>query len=199
MRRPGVNRAVHAERMPSRLPAVLSRSHLPEAELCAALLDGELYRVDECFSPSDEIERPFTRAKALAAIAPARLIAEQRTAAWLHGALSFPPAVHQFCVDARARARGPQNPRSCVREVEIDDSEVQCLGGIRLTTPLRTVADLARFSAVFGAKERAIVTALLSIEGLGIDECRAALNSRHNLPGKRRALQRMRAALGGTE
>ncbi|GAB3044683.1 hypothetical protein GCM10027052_28750 [Parafrigoribacterium mesophilum] len=181
--------------MPYRLPAVLSRVDLPEAELCAALLDGELYRVDECFSPCDEVERPITRANALAAITPSRLIAEQRTAAWVHGALGVPPTVHQFCVDARARARPPRTRRISVREVEIDGSEVQSFGGVRVTTPLRTVADLARFSPAFGCEERLIVTALLAIDGFGIDECRLALNRRHNLPGKRRALRRIAASL----
>jgi hypothetical protein len=181
--------------MPFRLPAVLSRSDLPEAELCAARLDGEVYGIDECFSPIDEVERPVTRANALSSIAPARFIAEQRTAAWLHGALAFPPAVHQFCVAARARAKPPYGPRIRVREVEIDDREVQSIGGIRVTTPLRTVVDLARFSRHFGGEEESIVTGLLAIDGFGIDECRAALNLRHNLPGKRLALRRIGVAL----
>jgi hypothetical protein len=183
--------------MPFRLPAVLSCSDLPEAELCAARLDGEVYRIDECFSPIDEIERPITRANALSSITPGRFIAEQRTAAWLHGALGFPPAVHQFCVAAGARAKPPQGSRVSVREVEIDDSEIQAFGGIRVTTPLRTVADLARFSRIFRADEQLIVSTLLAIDGIGIDECRVALNLRHNLPGKRLALRRISDALDG--
>lgn len=181
--------------MPIRLPAVLSRFDLPEAELCALRLDGEVYRIDECFSPIDVVESPISRAHALAWITPARFIAEQRTAAWLHGALGLPPAVHQFCVAARARAKPSQGRRMRVREVEIDDSEIQSFGGIRVTTPLRTTVDLARFSRVFGAEEKRVVTALLAIDGLGTDECRAALNLRRNLPGKRLALRRISVAL----
>jgi hypothetical protein len=154
-----------------------------------------VYGIDECFSPIDEVERPVTRANALSSVAPARFIAEQRTAAWLHGALAFPPAVHQFCVAARARAKPPHGPRIRVREVEIDDREVQSFGGIRVTTPLRTVVDLARFSRRFGGDEESIVTALLAIDGFGIDECRLALNLRHNLPRKRLALRRISVAL----
>ncbi|HUG51458.1 MAG TPA: type IV toxin-antitoxin system AbiEi family antitoxin [Terrimesophilobacter sp.] len=181
--------------MSFRLPAVLSRSDLPEAELCAARLDGEVYGIDECFSPIDEVERPLTRANALASITPARFIAEQRTAAWVHGALAFPPAVHQFCVAARARAKPSHGSRMTVREVEIDDREIQSFGGIRVTTPLRTVVDLARFSRHFGSNEESIVTALLTIDDFGIDECRLALNLRHNLPRKRLALRRISVAL----
>jgi hypothetical protein len=181
--------------MPFRLPAVLSRSDLPEAELCAARLDGEVYSIDECFSPIDEVERPITRANALSSITPARFIAEQRSAAWLHGALAFPPAVHQFCVAAGARAKPSHGSRMRVREVEIDDREIQSFGGIRVTTPLRTVVDLARFSRHFGSDQESIVTALLALDGFGIDECRMALNLRHNLPRKRLALRRIDVAL----
>jgi hypothetical protein len=181
--------------MPFRLPAVLSSSDLPEAELCAARLDGEVYRIDECFSPIDEIERPITRANALSSITPARFIAEQRTAAWLHGALAFPPGVHQFCVAAGARAKPSHGGRINVREVEIGHREIQSIGGIRVTTPLRTAVDLARFSRHFGSNEESVVTALLALEGFGIDECRIALNLRHNLPRKRLALRRIDVAL----
>ena len=70
----------------SRLPGVLFHSDLPEAELHAAKLDGELYPVDQCFSPIDTIEGRWNRARALLLTVPARLIAEQRTAAWIYGA-----------------------------------------------------------------------------------------------------------------
>lgn len=181
--------------MLSRLPRVLSRLDLPEAELCAARLDGELYRVDECFSPVDEIEQATLRASALATILPARLIAEQLTAAWVLGALEAAPAVHQFCVSARARARPTASRRLSVREVEIDDAEIVSIAGIRVTTPLRTVVDLARFSGDFGAAEHGIVVGLLALGGLGFQECRAAIDARRNLPGKALALTRIRAAL----
>ncbi|MEO7372295.1 MAG: type IV toxin-antitoxin system AbiEi family antitoxin [Terrimesophilobacter sp.] len=184
--------------MTFRLPAVLTRSDVPEAELCAARLDGEVYRIDECFSPIDEIEDPVLRAAALSSITPARYIAEQRTAAWVHGALRSPPAVHQFCVAAHARAKPRQRRRMIVREVEIDDSEIQPCGGITVTTPLRTVVDLARFSPLFRIDEQLIVTILLASKGFGIDDCRVALNLRHNLPGKRLALRRISDALDAT-
>jgi hypothetical protein len=60
----------------SRLPPVLFHQDLPEAELHAAKRDGERYRIDQCFSPVDEIESRQLRARALALTIPARLIAE---------------------------------------------------------------------------------------------------------------------------
>lgn len=181
--------------MPTRLPPVLSRLDLPEAELCAAQLDGQLYRVDECFSPIDEVERCTNRAAALAAILPARLIAEQRTAAWLLGVLERAPAVHQVCVSAHARARPAAARRLSVREVEIDDSEILRIGGTALTTPQRTAIDLARACTDFGIAERGIVAGLLRLGGLGFDDCRTAIEARRHLPQKSRALARIRSAL----
>ncbi|MCU1403664.1 MAG: hypothetical protein JWM70_1988, partial [Microbacteriaceae bacterium] len=39
----------------SRLESVLCRIDLPEAELQAARLDGEVYAVSECFCPIDVV------------------------------------------------------------------------------------------------------------------------------------------------
>ncbi len=180
--------------MPQRLPSVLSRFDLPLAELHAARLDGEVYPVDECFSPIDEIDRLALRARALAALFAPRLIAEQRTAAWVLGVVARPPAQHQFCADITARARPVGTGRITVREVVIDESDLFVCAGLTVTTPLRTIVDLARFSPSFGAKERGIAGMLMQRHGIGVPECTAMLNRRRNLPGKRIALDRIIAA-----
>jgi hypothetical protein len=177
-----------------RLPAVLSHPDLPEAELWAAHLDGEVYCLDECFSPIDEAELLANRARALASILPRRLIAERLSAAWLHGTLPFPPAVHQLCADSRARVKPVRSPRFLVREVEITAEEIVTYEGVQVTTPLRTVMDLARFSARFGADEQRLVRDLLSLQHVGLEECCSAIEVRRNLPAKRVALQRVRAS-----
>ena len=181
--------------MTPRLAPVLSRRDLPEAELYAARLDGEVFAIDECFCPVDEIEQRTHRARALAAILPARLIAEQRTAAWVLGVLDRPPARHQLCADAGARARPPSTARMTVREVVIDDSELLSYAGMRVTTPLRTALDLARFSTDFGPDEHSLIERLAALGSFGLAECRTALEKRRNLPGKRLALHRFRSAL----
>lgn len=175
----------------SRLPSVLFHSDLPEAELHAAKLDGEVYRVDQCFSPIDEIEECRTRARALLLTVPTRLIAEQRTAAWIYGALPSPPWHHQFCADISARVQPSGLVALTVREVVIDAGDLADIAGLLVTTPLRTVVDLARASVGFGDVELRAVSALMRIGGFGLEECRAVLDRRRNLPHKTLALERI--------
>ena len=178
------------------LPSVLSSIDLPVPELYAARLDGELFELDECFCPIDEIEKRRHRALALAAILPARLIAEQRTAAWVFGALDTPPTRHQACANTTARAR-PPSVRVNVREVVIDDGDVLTLSGVNVTSPLRTAVDLARFSPVFAEEERSMIRFLAASGGFGLADCRAMLDRRRNLPTKRLAFDRLSSVLSG--
>ncbi|TAL44301.1 MAG: hypothetical protein EPN91_04690 [Salinibacterium sp.] len=176
----------------TRLPAVLSGDDLPLAELHAARLDGELFRVDDCFSPIDEIAQPAHRARALATGLRDRLIAEQRSAAWIWGALETPPAVHQFCVVVGARVTPPGISWMTVREVVLDPSETVTLGGLQVTTPLRTAVDLARFTPDFSQPEVTMVTGLMRLGGFGLTECLDDMDRRRNLPNKRRAARFLR-------
>ncbi|CAN5480008.1 hypothetical protein BH10ACT4_BH10ACT4_11140 [soil metagenome] len=178
----------------SRLPSVLFHSDLPEAELHAAKLDGEVYSVDRCFSPIDEIEGRLSRARSLVLSVPGRLIAEQRTAAWIHGALHDPPLRHQFCTDITARMRPSALVAITVREVVIEDHDLLELGGLRLTTPLRTVVDLARNVVDFDDDELSAIGNLMRIGRFGGAECHAVLDRRRNLPNKRLALERIEEA-----
>jgi len=177
-----------------RLPAVLSNLDLPYPELQAARLDGEVFGIDECFSPIDEIELCEHRARSLSLRLAPKLIAEQRTAAWIYGALDIPPSVHELCAQIHARIRPSSLVRLALREVVIDESDLQEIGGMRVTTPLRTVVDLARFSTRFEPVERSIIFQLMSIADFGIDQCVAMLDRRRNLPGKRAALERIRSS-----
>ncbi|MCY7326110.1 MAG: type IV toxin-antitoxin system AbiEi family antitoxin [Microbacteriaceae bacterium] len=177
------------------LPLVLSRFDLPEAELHAARLDGELFAIDECFGPIDLAPQASLRAASLAAILPARLIAEQRTAAWVLGALLDPPAQHQLCADTAARYRFAGAARFTVREVVLEPDDTSVLAGLRVTTPLRTAIDLARFCEEFGEVEADIVAELARTGGFELPGAIAGLERRRHLPGKVRAAQRLRAAL----
>ncbi|CAN5307376.1 hypothetical protein BH11ACT2_BH11ACT2_07430 [soil metagenome] len=177
----------------SRLAAVLTPADLPLAELHAARLDGELFAVDSCFAPIDEPELPRLRADAIAAVWPDRIIAEQRSAAWVYGVLPTPPVQHELCADLSARARPSNRGQARVREVVIDPSEVVRIGRLDVTSPLRTVLDLARFSETFGQIEQKVCRDLMVLGGLTIDDCRSALALRRNLPGKRQAVERLRA------
>lgn len=177
--------------MAPKLAVILSTVDLPEAELCAARLDGELFSVDGCFSPVDQVEVSTVRAMALASLLPDRLIAEQHTAAWIMGVIDLPPRRHQFCAAIGARAR-PANPhRMSIREVVITDSEIGTYGGLRVTTPLRTAVDITRCSPTFPLADQALVRALLAFGNIAVEDCHALIALRRNLPGKRRTLERL--------
>lgn len=177
--------------MTQRLPSLLSTDDLPLAELLAARLDGELFALDRGFSPIDLPETSLRRAEALAGGLNERLIAEQHTAAWVWGALSSPPVLHEFCTALDARVAHRAARWMSVREVVIDEMDVTAHGTLRLTTPLRTCIDLARFSVRFGELEVHAVRALMGIGGFGTAECLNALERRRNLPGKVLAAERL--------
>jgi len=175
-----------------RLPSVLSESDLPLPELCAARLDGELFRVDHAFTPVDEIEQPRHRAHALRAGLSERLIAEQLSAAWIWGAVDAPPSPHQFCVALDARVGRARPPWMLVREVVIDEHDVVEFGSALVTSRLRTAVDLARFATSF---DPAVVRRL----GVDPGEAVAEIERRRNLPGKKRALARLSRELPRAE
>lgn len=174
---------------------MLGPHDLPVVELDAARLDGELYRLADSWCPVDVLELPAVRARAVLADRSSRLIAELGTAAWVWGAKPVAPVVQEFCVDIAARARLGPGSLATVREIVLDDDDLCDLDGVRVTSPLRTAVDLARFRAGFGGDEAALVAALASIGSFGLDDCAAHMERRRNLPGKRRAIERLRLAL----
>lgn len=177
--------------MPPPLPSVLSPIDLPLAELAAARLDGELFGIDGCYAPIDEIEQPAHRALALRTGIHERLIAEQLTAAWVWGALREPPTSHQLCATLGARVSRTSVAWRTVREVVIDQTELVTVAGMQVTVPLRTVVDIVRFATRFGSHEIAAVAALLRIADITVDDAVAQVNGRRNLPNKKRALARL--------
>lgn len=177
--------------MPNRLPAVLSIDDLPEAELAAARLDGELFSIDACYSPIDEIEGPSHRALALGSGQASRLIAEQLSAAWVWGVTSRAPVPPQFCVATAARVRASGSGWTTVREVVISETEICILNGVSVTSPLRTAVDILRFSESFDHGDAAMIRGLMALGSFGAPECIDSMNRRKNLPNKLTALQRL--------
>jgi hypothetical protein len=175
----------------ARLPPVLSVHDFPRPELDALRLDGEIFRVDDCVAPIDELPTPQLRAAALALELPPRLVAEQRTAAWVWGALLDAPRPHEVCADISARARPTHSAQLAVREVVLHDDDVAQLGAMAVTTPIRTAIDLARFAQAWGESEIAIVRRLMAAGAFNASDCAEVINQRRNLPGKHLALQRL--------
>lgn len=172
---------------------ILTTNDLPLAELSAMRLDGEIVAVDQCFAPFDDFPSPEQRASALALNRGERLIAERHSAAWVWGALDHPPTPHEFCVAHNARVTRRPVPHLTVREVVLAEGDVIEIGGVAVTSPQRTIADLVRFSDHWGQRDGIIVSRLLTAGGLTVAQALRELD-RHKLPHKRRATERLRAS-----
>jgi len=176
--------------MPRVVGSVLSQRDLPEAELHAAKLDGELFAVDDCFAPVDEVDHVRLRAASLRAVLPPRLIAEQRTAAWVLGALRRTPSPHEVCAESSARYR---SAGMVVREVLLHEGDTVVIGGLRVTTPFRTALDLVRFADDFDTADGGTVLSLAELGRFPLDALLDHLDARRHLPQKLRARERLRA------
>ncbi len=181
----------------SRLPPLLTSADLPEAELRAAALDGEVFAFHGGYCPIDEIEGAIHRARVLAAAVPPRAIVERRSAAWVFGLFDERPVPVEVCTGPGLRTKAGPRPGLVIREVVIDSHEIVSIGGLRLTTPLRTALDLARFERSFGEEESRLLLALSRLGRFDLDDAVAAIGSRRNLPNKHLALARLAASLPG--
>ncbi|TFC97023.1 MULTISPECIES: hypothetical protein [Cryobacterium] len=182
--------------MNSRLRSVLSSLDLPLAELCSARLDGELFTLGDFWCPVDEVDDSMRRARA-AGMLPAspRAIAERMTAAWIYG-LASEPRRHQFCVQVSARMKLVPSPRLHIREISCPADQLQTISGLRVTLPLRTAVDLARWpddpADVSTVPDRIpLIAALVRYGGHTSVAPARDLFSAPNLPFKAQALARL--------
>lgn len=176
---------------------VLTALDLPPEELQAAVLDGELTKVGTAYCAIDTIVATYHRAASIALEVPERAIAERRTAIWVYGIVLEAPRRLQLCVDARTKFRPLSSPRLEFREVVLENTELDSIGGLSITTPMRTALDFARFDGEFSDNSCTIVRALASFgAGFTLDSCISSLKERRNLPHRRRAILRLSAALG---
>ncbi|WP_353814215.1 type IV toxin-antitoxin system AbiEi family antitoxin [Agromyces sp. SYSU T00266] len=178
----------------ARLPSVLDHDDLPLAELCAARLDGEVMRIGGGWAPVDEPDLPSLRAAAVAPGLPSPFVIERRSAAWVHGAVPTPPPIAECCVPHSARVSMRSLPHAMLlREVAIAPADIVVIGGVRCTTPDRTIYDLVR-DAEPVAGVVAIVAALLGADACAAERVRSRLELAHRLPHKAAALARLAAA-----
>ena len=147
----------------------MSAARLSAPELRAAALDGELGRVGAAFLPLDV---PLDTRTRLAALNPvrgdARVIVSDRCAAWVWGWSHAPCPVLCCCVSSRSRVASTTRRALGVREAVIDSDEIVTLDGVTLTTPVRTLIDLASHD------DRADLPRLLAA-AIGVDDGRGEL------------------------
>lgn len=160
---------------------------LSVAELCAARLDGDLVDLGDAFIPADAVETAALRAAALRDVLGSTLAATRLSAAWIHGGIAEPPARHTVQRAVDRRLHRVFDRRFLYRDPFVPESALELRGGVRVTTPARTIADLARehddpeFDLALLGMMRAHPTAIAL--------ARATLRNAGALPGKRRALR----------
>lgn len=173
-----------------RLPDVLDTADLPLAELCASRLDGELFGVGDGYRPVDYPDDIVARALSLSRTLTDGRIAHRDTAAWVLGAATTLARPLPVCVHAGLSHGFDPRHGMVVGEAILRPHEIFTVGGLTITTAMRTVVDLLRVpeTAPFDA---AVVARLLGDAGLGTAAVELELNDRRFQRERRRALRRL--------
>lgn len=175
--------------MSPRLPALLTEADLPGPELRAAALDGQVYAVGDAWRSVAEIDDHVGRAVSAGASLGTGVVVAGRTAAWVWGARGPAPLPHTGLVVSPARVKH-RSRGSVVRQVVIDDDEMVVVHGVAVTTPARTVVDLARAEHWTPADETA-ARDVSRLHDVSSAEAVAVLDRRGRLPHRRRTLDRL--------
>lgn len=122
----------------------LVNDRLSIAELSAARLDGHLVELGEGYIPADAIETAHLRASSLRELLGSHLAATHESAAWVHGAIGEPPARHRAQRAVARRLHHVIDRRLVYRDGCLGEADLCTFSGVWVTTPVRTLADLAR-------------------------------------------------------
>ena len=178
-----------------RLPSVLDAADLPLAERCAVRLDGDGFVLGDGLIAADEPDGPVQRASSVAADARRYgLVLGGWTAAWVHGATDRLRRPLDLQTDSEGGVRTKLLP---IRQVAFGPRDVAELGGVHVTSPLRTALDLARLEVRLSDEAVSAIAHLVHRSGLTWPQAVAALAATPTAPGKRRALARFRAFRDG--
>jgi hypothetical protein len=158
------------------------------AELSAARIDGHVVEVGDAYIPADAVETAELRAQSVAPMVPAGCAITHLTAAWVHGAPSSAPARVSVQRTEPERRRVDQSLRVEYRDSLIDAVDLVRIGGVTLTSPTRTLADLARAA---DPDSLAAARALIREAIADVDAARHWLWTHSTLPHTRAALQRL--------
>lgn len=164
---------------------------LTRTELSAACLDGHLVALGEGFMPADAVESTWMRAASLRPLVGDDLAATHLSAAWVHGALDLEPPRHDLQRTAARRLHETGGRRYRYRDVRLSPSDVALIGGVRVSTVARTLADLARSD---DGAHRHVAGRWSQLDDVAARQALAWLWSNSRFPGSRRAV----ALLGAT-
>lgn len=118
---------------------------LSAAELSAAALDGELWRVTRtAYASALRPGSALSRAEASRDIVPGDHAAVRTTAAWIHGALPAEPDPHHIQQLADVPSRRHWRGGVIAHSWPVPRRDVQLIGGVHVTTVERTYYDVGR-------------------------------------------------------
>lgn len=115
-------------------------------ELTAACLDGLLTPIGAGFMPADAVETTWMRAGSLLPLLGERWAAVRASAAWVHGGIALEPTRHHVQRASAERVRPLRGAGVVCHDVRIPPGDVETIAGVQVTTPERTLVDLARSS-----------------------------------------------------
>ena len=161
---------------------------LSGAELTAACLDGDLVALGDAYIPADAVETAALRAGSLSPILGDTLAATHLTAAWVHGALPVAPSRHTVQRAVPRRLHLVPDRRLVYRDLAVAPADLLRMCGVLVTTPERTLADLARL----GDETHSRAAQLLAASAPGLVAAAIARLDSGSLPHKRAALNLLR-------
>lgn len=191
----------HSTQMPTGTPPPVLYSpgtlfSWPELQGMAA--DGVLTRLSQRgYLPPGTASTPQLRARAVACTIPPpirqRVVAGRMTAAWIYGCAGEPDRI-ALLVDASRRVSSLRATRGCsFHEVRLGPFDIVSLGGLMVSSPLRTAVDIA----LHVDPERALpaLGALLAAPELGVPLrlLIRAVEATPRLPYKKAALDKLAA------
>lgn len=122
----------------------LPGGRLTQAELSAACLDGHLVALGDGYIPADVVESSDLRASSVAHLLGTTLAATHESAAWILGRLDEPPTRHHVQRAVERRLHHVVSRRLIYRDPFIGDDDLLRIASVLVSTPARTLADLAR-------------------------------------------------------
>ena len=176
-----------------RLAPALDTASFSEAERSVLRLDGEAVPLGLTVVPVDVPVGPAVRAASLsAAVARHDLVVDLRTAAWVHGVLPTLPRPLTLAVDV-SRSRRTKLVVPPPREARFREDDLVRLGGVLVTTPLKTAFDLLRLDDDGDESLDALAAALLREARLSPAVAAALAHLQPGCPHKQRGIDRLAA------
>lgn len=174
--------------MPSPL-LYFAGARLSIAELTAARLDGHLCEVGPAYVAADTVETPALRAGSLYSLTGAGLAVTHLSAAWVHELSLSEPGRHTLQRATPTRPHLSSGPDFDYRDPFVPEHDRVMIGGVWVTTPVRTLADLLR---VPSRAYRSVALRALRARPDLVDGVRDWLENTHWVPHKRTALGLLR-------